>query len=443
MKVEEILSKTLEGLQVRFELSATYYPRDYCVQYRESDFAFASRLMEEEGVYYYFEHTADDVTLVITDTPTGLPDISEPNVVLFDGVSGGLRKDAHVNKWTKTQRLQSEKCVLWDHHFQLTGKHLEVEQNIQQSLTVGAAEHKLNLTESPLEVYDYPGEYAKRFDGVDPSGRDRSAQLANVFKDNQRTVQVRMEQQAVGCVRIAGESNHPLFASGHKFMLARHFNGDGGYLLTRVRHAAQLAEGYRTGEEAGDVSYENEFECLPAAAPFRPTRRTPKPVIAGFQTATVTGPDDSEIYVDQYGRVKAQFHWDRQGKFNADSSCWLRVAQVWAGPRWGGFFWPRVGHEVVVTFEDGDPDRPLIVGSVYNDKNMPPLELPGAAKQGGVKSCIFQSDPLTKFNALVFHDAKGAEYVQVHSQTHAMDNSESDRLEYAPQAQYTFQGSFL
>ena len=151
----------------------------------------------------------------------------------------------------------------------------------------------------------------------------------------------------------------------------------------------------------------------------------------------------AEIFCDKYGRVKIQFHWDREGKHDADSSCWVRVSQLWAGNRWGAFFWPRVGHEVVVTFVEGDPDRPLIVGSVYNAANMPPPDLPGEATVGGIKSCIFGGQPMLNFNALLFHDTPGHEFVQVHSEKNEIQHSESNKFHYVPHGQFSFHGSLL
>jgi type VI secretion system secreted protein VgrG len=153
---------------------------------------------------------------------------------------------------------------------------------------------------------------------------------------------------------------------------------------------------------------------------------TPRPAIAGMQTATVVGPAGEEIFVDKYGRVKVQFHWDREGKLNADSSCWLRVAQVWAGKGWGAFFWPRIGHEVVVIFEEGDPDQPLVIGSVYNAENMAPFKLPLRKKLGGIKSASVSGTSKENFNGIVFFDEKGHEHTSIHSERHMTLHAEFD-----------------
>lgn len=439
--VQQILEEVLTGIDVEYNLTADYFPRDYCVQYRETDFNFVSRLMEEEGIFYYFEHAQDSHKLKITDTISGLPDISTPNTVMFEEVVGEVLDKVRVKTWTKSQRVCSAKTTLWDHSFQLPGKHLEVENEIQEKVTSGTVDHTLCATEQPHEVYNYPGYYAKRFDGIDPGGAAQDASLANVFKDNQRVVRVRMEQMAAEALHITGNSNTAQFCPGYKFTLLRHPHADGSYYLTRVFHQAEMTSPYRSGNESAAMEYNNRFECQPEGIPHRPQMVTPRPRIRGMQTATVTGPEGSEIFVDIYGRVKVQFHWDRLGQLNADSSCWLRVAQVWAGPNWGAFFWPRIGHEVVVIFEDGDPDQPIIIGSVYNAKNMPAVDLPGESKVGGIKSCIFGGDPLKNFNALVFHDGSGAEYTQVHSERHEVQNSEVNKMQYTPQGHFYFHGS--
>ena len=252
-----------------------------------------------------------------------------------------------------------------------------------------------------------------------------------------------MQEHAAAALQITGESNCLQFEPGSKFSLVRHFDANGKYLLTSVDHSARLSAGFRSGDSAASLEYSNQFCCLPEQLPYRPGRITPRPVVHGVQTATVVGPKDSELFVDKYGRIKVQFHWDRDSQWNAASSCWIRVAQIWAGPAWGAFFWPRVGHEVVVTFVEGDPDQPLIIGSVYNAKNMPPVELPEHKTIAGIKSKIFEGDQSVKFNAIYIHDAPGKEYIQMHSETAEVQNCESSRFKLVPQAEFSFHGHLL
>jgi type VI secretion system secreted protein VgrG len=378
INIPDILKKVFTGLDVKFELQGTFEPRDYCVQYRESDFDFASRLMEEEGIYYYFKHTDGGHQMIVANSPQSHQPVVFAEKAIYEELQGGNRPDMRVHHWEKTQELRSGKVTLWDHCFELPHQHLDATRPTPESVAVGKVTHKLKLAANdPLELYDYPGSYAQRFDGVDPGGGDKAGDLAKIFQDNKRTAAIRMDQEAVDAIIIHGASNCRQFSAGHKFTLERHYDADGPYVLTTVEHTATAsASGRSSGSDDGSISYSNHFTCLPLSLPFRPPMTTYTPLISGPQTAVVVGLPGEKIFCDKYGRVKVQFHWDREGKNNADSSCWVRVSQNWAGANWGGMFIPHVGQEVIVEFEEGDPDRPLITGRVYNAECMPPLELP-------------------------------------------------------------------
>jgi type VI secretion system secreted protein VgrG len=422
--VPDILRKVLSALDVKYELSGVYYERDYCVQYRESDFDFASRLMEEEGIYYFFKHADGSHQLVVTDNAN--PSVPGQANVIYEEVFHGVVPDMRIRSWEKTQELRSGEYTLWDHCFELPGKHLEARQKTIESVTAGKVNHKLSVGgNDQLEIYDYPGGYAQRFDGIDRSGAPRPQDLKRIYEDRDRTVKVRMEQEAVAALEIRGSGDCGQFNAGHKFTLQRHFDANGPYVLTGIEHEAHLS-GYRSGEPP-EFRYENHFTCIPGALKYRPQRVTPKPVIAGIQTATVVGPSGEEIFCDKYGRVKVQFHWDREGKKDANSSCWLRVAQVWAGKGWGAFFWPRIGHEVVVSFEEGDPDQPLIIGSVYNAENMPAFVLPALKELGGIKSASVRGTAGENFNGIVMYDEKGHEHLSIHSERNMSLHAEFDK----------------
>ena len=223
----------------------------------------------------------------------------------------------------------------------------------------------------PLELFDFPGSFAERFDGVDPRGGDRPGDLQHLQEAAVQTAHDRSEEEAAQILTVEGASTVPALASGQTFGLQGHFEGDGRYLLTSVRHTAtQSAQG------SGGFEYTNSFTCIPESVPFRPLRATREPVVAGPQTAFVVGRAGERISTDKYGRVKVQFHWDRQGKHDENSSCWIRVAQP-VGGAGHGFFWvPEVGDEVIVAFEEGDPDRPLVIGRVYNADDRPPRPPP-------------------------------------------------------------------
>ncbi len=434
LSVPEILKRVLDKLNVTFEITGQYAPRDYCVQYRETDFALASRLMEEEGIYYFFRHTERDHPMVVTDGATRHPSLPGQAAVPYVEDEGGVRPPLRVTDWVKTQEVRSGRYTLWDHCFELPGRNLEATALLQEKAAAGQAAHRLRVDgNDALEIYDYPGGYAQRFDGVDKGGADRPADLKKIFEDNKRTVQVRMEEEAAGALEAEGGSTCPHFLPGYQFTLTGHFDANGPYLLTRVEHTARLEGAYRAGG-AETFGYENRFTCIPIGVAYRPRRVTPKPVLAGTQTATVVTASGQEVFLDKYGRVKVQFPWDREGKKDANSSCWVRVAQVWAGKRWGAFFWPRAGQEVVVAFEEGDPDRPIIVGSVYNAENMPPFHPTREPLVNGIKSCSERGHPDKNYNALLFYDKPGNEHTQVHSENHQLFTNETSKHSYIGEA---------
>jgi type VI secretion system secreted protein VgrG len=350
--VVEILRGTLQGGPADFALQGTYPPRVSCVQYRESDFDFASRLMEEEGIYYFFTHTADAHRLVVGDTAAPVPDLG---MVLYDPTG---KREPRIFEWEKSQELDTARITLWDHQFELPHNHLEAE-----------AERLSLPAESQLEVFDYPGYYAQRFDGIDRGGGEQPGELAKIQPEGERVARTRMEEVVAGLVTVSGASTCRSLVPGGSFTLDGHPDANGRYLLTLVSHSARLTGDVRnpTG-----VEYENTFTCIPAAVTYRPPRRTARPVVPGPQTAVVTGPAREEVFTDKYGRIKVQFHWDREGKNDADSSCWVRVGALHAGQENGFAVVPRVGWEVVVDFLEGDPDQPIVVGSVYDPEHPPP-----------------------------------------------------------------------
>jgi type VI secretion system secreted protein VgrG len=413
LSIPDILKKVLTGLDTKFELQGTFEPRDYCVQYRESDFDFAARLMEEEGIYYFFKHGDGTHQMVVANTPKGHADVPFAAAVIYEELEGGNRPDMRVHRWEKNQELRSGKVTLWDHCFELPNQHLDAERPTTETVEIGKVAHKLKLpANEALEIYEYPGGYAGRFDGIDKGGGDQAGELQKIFQDNKRTALIRMDQEAAQAILIRGSGNCRQFMAGHKFTLERHFNADGPYVLTTVEHSASTMAGRSGGDQT--IAYSNHFTCLPLSLPFRPPQTTPRPKIAGPQTATVVGPPGEEIHTDKYSRVKVQFPWDREGKYDADSSCWIRVATIWAGKGYGVIHIPRIGQEVVVDFLEGDPDQPLIIGSVYNAENMPAAELPKNKMVSGLRSSNYPGG--AGFNGMVCDDTKGKQKVSVHAQ---------------------------
>ncbi|MDP2605717.1 MAG: type VI secretion system tip protein TssI/VgrG [Deltaproteobacteria bacterium] len=425
MSVPDILKKVLEGLDVTYEIQGTFHPRDFCVQYRETDFNFASRLMEEEGIYYFFKHTSNSHQMVVANTTQSHQDLPAKSKILYEDVKGGTRDDDRIYDWEKAQEWRSGKYTLWDHCFELPHKHLEAEANIQDSVQAGRVSHKFKVGgNDKFEIYDYPGEYAQRFDGVDRGGGDRAGDLQKIFQDNRRTTDIRIQEEAVPGLVIQGASNCRQFVSGYKFTLERHFNADGQYLLTTVAHSARQSGDYRS--DGGDFHYSNSFTCIPVAVPYRPQRLTPKPVVQGTQTAIVVGPKGEEIFTDKYGRVKAQFHWDRDGKNDEKSSCWIRVGTVWSGKQWGTINIPRIDQEVIVDFLEGDPDQPIIIGSVYNAREMPPYKLPDEKTKSTVKTRSSLKGTADNYNEIRFEDKKGQEQIFINAEKDMDTRVEND-----------------
>lgn len=410
MSVPDILKKVFSGFDVAYEHQGNYAPRNYCVQYRETDFDFASRLMEEEGIYYYFKHEDGKHQMVIGDTPQKhLECPSKSSIPFFIDVAQETGYVTSIQNWRTDYQLQTGKITLWDYSFQLPDKHLEATKPL--SNVVGDT--------AKLEFYDYPGGYSRWFDGISKAGGEQDSELNKVFEDNMRVAQVRMQEQDVRYKTAAGVSDCSSITAGYYFTLTEHPDSDvnGKYLITSVNHEIEQTPNFETGDYL-EFPYRNSFSCIPHGTsgnpPFRPLRKTAKPIIYGSQTAVVVGPGGEEIFTDKYGRVKVQFKWDREGQSDAGSSCWVRVAQSWASKSWGSFALPRIGMEVIVHFLEGDPDQPIITGCVYNAGAMPPYKLPDYKTKTTIKS---DSSPGGGgFNEFRIEDKKGEEQIFIHAE---------------------------
>jgi type VI secretion system secreted protein VgrG len=413
--VPDILRQLLTGMDVDYQIQGTFEPREYCVQYRETDLAFASRLMEEEGIYYFFKHTSSGHLMVLADTPQSHPPLPYlPTVVWEEKAHDSVAED-RVFAWSKGQEIRSGKFTAWDHKFEMPTKHLEANKKIMDSVTVGTVTHKLKVANNgSLELYEYPGGYASRFDGISKSGGEQPAELQKVFEDNKRTVGIRMQAEALSSLLIRGRGVHAGFTAGHTFDLTKHYSDDGTFVVTSVQHDAEQPASAADAEE--EFKYTNGFTCIPVALPYRPPRVTPVPSARGVETATVVGPAGEEIFVDKYGRVKIQFHWDREGSDDVNSSCWVRVATYWAGAQWGAIHIPRIGQEVIVDYVEGDINYPIVVGCVYNADMMPPWTLPEKKTVSGYKSRSTPHGSSSNFNLLSFEDKIGEELVHVQAE---------------------------
>ncbi|NNF00656.1 MAG: type VI secretion system tip protein VgrG [Pyrinomonadaceae bacterium] len=421
--VPDILNEVFKGFEVTYEIRGEFERRNYCVQYQETDFDFASRLMEEEGIYYYFVHADGSHKMIIANTPQSHKDVPVKSEIDYsvevsdeEGFVGSIR-----DLWVDC-RLQTGKYTLWDYTFQLPTNKLSVEQ--PSFFKVGE--------NRKLENYEYPAGYARKYDGIDRAGGEVPDDLQKVFKDNQRTVENRMKALDSQYKTLSGSSDCASLTAGHKYSLLKHPNPEmnAQYLVTTIDYKAKQSPDYISDEDQGDT-YSSSFTCIPygAGAPdYCPPRKTQKPIVYGTQTALVVGPGGEEIFTDKFGRVKVLFRWDRHGQANEGSSCWIRVAQSWAGNRWGMMFIPRVGMEVIVSFEEGDPDRPIIAGCVYNPETMPPYELPDEKTKAMIKSDSSKGGK--GFNEIRFEDEKGSEQVFIHGEKNLDTRVKNDSLSF-------------
>jgi type VI secretion system secreted protein VgrG len=385
LSVPEIIEKVFgekNFADFKIQLQCSYEKRDYCVQYRETDFNFLSRLMEEEGIHYFFEHEEGKHTLVLADSPQANAPCPGQEIARYQMSAGGWLEEDVIGGLERSQEIRPAKHTLNDFNFEAPNTDLTV--NVPTRLTLGPGER---------EIYDYPGLYAKKEAG-------------------DRLARIRMEEDEARITTVVGQSNCRAFTSGYRFRLAFFYRGDMNnkeYVLTSLDHQAEQA-----WEDNAELAYHNRFACIPHEVPYRPLRKTSRPVVHGTQTAIVVGPAGEEIHTDEHGRVKVQFHWDREGKKDENSSCWIRVSQVWAGAGWGGICIPRIGQEVIVDFLEGDPDRPIITGRVYHGVNKPPYELPKGKVISGLKS---DSTPGGGgYNEMAMDDTKGTEKITIHAQ---------------------------
>lgn len=420
--VPEILTEVFKGFEVSYELQGSFKPRNFCIQYNESDFDFASRLMEEEGFYYYFDHTAGTDKMVVANTPQSHRDC--PGKSELEYYLKVLEKNVFVSSignFKVDYKLQTGKVTNWDHNFELPHNKLDAQQ--PSLFNVGGNQK--------LELYEYPGNYARKYDGIDRSGGEQSSDLQNVFPDKQTTIENRMGALDANYRIGSGYGTFCGFTAGYKFKLKGHPTSEynGQYILTSVSHEAQQNPTLTSDDEIPEP-YTNSFTCIAHGSgnpPFKPLRKTPKPTIRGSQTATVVGPSGEEIFTDKYGRVKVQFHWDRAGKYDPDSSCWVRVVQGWAGNKWGSIYIPRIGMEVMIDFLESDPDRPIITGCVYNKEAMPPYTLPDEKTKSTLKSDSTKGGG--GFNEFRFEDKKGEEQIFFHAEKDKDIRIKNDRKE--------------
>ena len=384
--VVDIVTKVLQDGGIRdfeFRVTGTYPARDYCVQYRETSLNFISRLLEEEGIFYFFEHTSTKHTIVFVDKSNMQACCPDQEVAEYAfSQSGWVNEgDEGITGLERLEQVYTGQAELRDYNFETP------------SLSLASV-----LPGDNEEAYDYPGKFGDIAQG-------------------DRYVRIRLEEREARQFVLKGIGRCRPFRPGYLFKLKKHYRADTNqdYFLMSVTHDA-LDSTYRQAGGEEPHRYSNTFLAIPKTVPYRPARLAQKPFVQGPQPALVVGKTGEEIWVDSYGRVKVQFYWDRVGQKNETSSCWVRVSQIWAGKNWGWMTIPRIGQEVIVDFLEGDPDRPIITGRVYNAEQTVPYTLPSNQTQSGIKTRSSKAGTSENFNEIRFEDLKGSEMVTVHAE---------------------------
>ncbi|MCU0726133.1 MAG: type VI secretion system tip protein VgrG, partial [Planctomycetes bacterium] len=394
MKVPDIVKQVCQEhgfTDIVDRLTETYRTWEFCVQYRETAFNFISRLMEQEGIYYYFNHENGKHKLVLADGSASHDPLGG-EAIPFE-TEGSDDEAQVITEWRLAAQVMPGVFVQTDYDFTAPKKDLVAKAQIQRGH--GGAS---------FEIFDYPGEYSETADG-------------------EKLSKVRIEEMQARQERVQGKGNVRGLRTGATFKLSGHprKDQDREYLIASTSSSG-VAEEFESGGGGGGLVYNVTFEALDAKRTFRSARTTPKPVVQGPQTAFVVGPSGEEIWTDKYGRVKVQFHWDRRSKTDETSSCWIRTTQAWAGKKWGAMYIPRIGTEVVVNFLEGDPDRPILGGCVYNGEAMPPHPLPDKMTVSGLKTSSSKGG--AGANELRFNDKAGEEMVYIHAQKDRDDRVE-------------------
>lgn len=405
--VVDIIQEVLEDYgfwsDVEKKLSATYKKRVYCVQYRETDFDFLCRLMEEEGIYYFFVQDGKKLKMVLADSISAhKPTPGQAEFEFFFKEAEYRRRSDHIFDFSEATGVTTGKITLNDYDFEAP----KSDKRTVKAIPKGMHKHK------SYEHYRYPGH--SRIEGT-----------------GDEFTKIRMEAEAVRHKLSRGVGNIRVLGVGQTFKMTGHprKHNNSEYLCTHAVHHLQIETDYEDHEtkkplfdstipvdEDNKDTYRIVFDVIPKSEPYRAPQDTPWPVDMGMQTAIVTGPSGEEIYTDQYGRIKVQFHWDRDGEKDEKTTCWVRCVMPWTGKNWGMISIPRIGQEVVIQFEEGDPDRPICTGMLYNKDTMPPYKLPDNMTQTGIKTRSSKQGGTNNFNELVFEDKKDDEFVRLQSE---------------------------
>jgi type VI secretion system secreted protein VgrG len=413
MDVPSIVKDRLDKYPFRIEkrTTAKYPILDYCVQYRENDFDFVSRLMENEGIYYYFEHKMGEHVMVLCDSIAAHGYFEGYEKIPFYAPDITYSDDTrdHFSSWLVSHSVDPGTYATDEYDFKKPKADLSIDKN-----------HPRDHNHSTYEKFDFPGGYTDMGDADHYS-------------------QVRMEELQNGNETIKGNGEVRGAAVGFLFALENHKRQDQNrdYLTTKIWYDGR-DDHYESAGSDGDYHFQVDVTSIPSQEIFRPKRVTPVPRTSGSESAIITGPKGEEIYTDQYGRIKLQFHWDRYGTWDENSSCWIRVSSPWAGSNFGGIYIPRIGQEVLVDFINGNPDRPMVTHRVYNEDNMPPWDLPANDTQSGFLTRSTRGgaagpgmkDGAGDANALRFDDRLGEEQLWIHAQLDQLTEVENDESKW-------------
>ncbi len=357
--------------------------REYCIQHNESDFHFVSRLLEEEGIAYYFKHEESAHQLIIVDQKNAYDEFAQTELEYSQGSS----PNEQISRWEHLYNFKKGQWSFSDYNFNEPTRRL-----FSNTRTTSTFDNNSNF-----EHYEYPGMYD--------------------FASGNDLVKIRLDAEEASINMVSASSDCSTFYAGGKFKVSKHDNANekGEYIVVSIHHSA-FDNSHIAGQN-GSTGYGNNFVCIPSDVHFRPDQTHQRPVMRGPQSAIVTGPAGEEIYVDDLGRIKVQFYWDREGSNDENTTCFIRVMQAWAGAQWGTSFIPRIGHEVIVDFIDGDPDRPIITGTVYNGRNRPPFD---SKTKSGIRTRSTKEGTAANCNELIFDDRKDAEQIFIHAE-HNMD----------------------
>ena len=401
-------------------------------QYRETDLDFFLRLCSDTGNIHYWQHTADNLILTMTDdTSLNAPDLG---TIPYDQREGGTVNRTSIRSWRMEQSHCPTEGSVSGNNFQLFNQKLDASAQGPMEVDAGGLTLRRPANEGPWEQDENSA--SRYFDAIDSNGMENADANQDMYTWQGRKARIIAYSAAAGMVRATAVGDCSQLSPGHSFSLADHPNQDGEWLVVSVRHTVEMEGRYWAGETSA-MRVEARAECAPLSLPQYHWPILPRPRGSGVQTGIVIGPEGEEVFVDRFGRVQVRFWWDRD---ESTSSCWMRVAQSWAGNGWGAVFWPRVGHEVVVAFENGDPDRPMVVGSVYNASNMPPYALPANKFIAGWKSLTQGGDPSKNFHQILMSDEKDAEVVHIHAESMFITHQESQQFTKRPSLDVNFQG---